>query len=259
VLIEKFIPVLNLLELYAKDNNKKGLKKKVDKISKRLDGMPDNTLEDKIDEISSLAERKMEIDPATHKGGARLESYGLNLQLIEQLKNENMVFSEMKNSLAESREKVKKAKKEINRRIKENDKLIKRRISKFMSIYKLNDPNFYKAYKDALKNKKAEADNETQAKPSPAADQMKTSAGKTSTSTRRKAITKTTTPRTRKTAATSKTKASTRSTSKTAAKSTANKPATPGRKRTSGTTAKKTASTGRKSTSGTAAKKTRNS
>jgi hypothetical protein len=243
-LITKFTPVLNLVELYAQDNNKKGMKKKIEKISRRLDGMPDDRLEDRVDEISSIAERKMEIDPATKKGGARLESYGLDLQLIEQLKNENMVFSELKNSLADSREIVKNAHKEINRRINENDKLLKRRISKFMSIYKLNDPVFYKAYKDALKNKKPGTSEENLIQPTPAPAEGKAPPVKAPTRATRKAKPKTTTSRTRKTAATSKAKATTRTVGKTASKASPKKPASPKTKRASGTAGRRRTNTG---------------
>lgn len=153
-IITKLIPVLNLIDLYALDNKKKALRKKADKIRNSLDGLSDKALESYVDEVTSIAERKMKIDPETQKSGARLESYGLSMKHIDQLKKDNMLFSELKNSLKESGKKVYQSKKELQKAIKENDTLLKRRISKFMSIYKLNDPDFYRAYKDALKNKK---------------------------------------------------------------------------------------------------------
>jgi len=243
-MIERFIPVLDLVELYAKDNKKKSLKKKVEKIRSRLDGMSDDMLENRVDEISSIAERKMEIDTANKKGGAGLESYGLNLQIIEQLRNDNMIFSELKNTLTETREKVKNAHKEINIRIKENDKLLKRRINKFMSIYKLNDPDFYKAYKDALLNKKPGTHVESLTKASPTPAEEKATPVKAPTRTTRKTTPKTSTSRTRKTAATSKTKATTQSAGRTASKASVKKPATAGRKRASGTSGKRRTNTG---------------
>lgn len=161
-IISKLIPVINLIDLYADDNNKKSLKKRMDKVRNQLDGMSNKSLENNVNKISSIALKKLNIEASDKKTDSDLETYGLSQGLIQSLTDQNDKFSNFRKELNDTEKNMKNAEKEIIKRIKENEKLLKNRIDKFMSLYKLNDPELYTAYKNSLITKSNEEEGKSE-------------------------------------------------------------------------------------------------
>lgn len=153
-LTSKLIPVSNLMDLYAQDKNKKSLKKKIEKTRRKLDKLSDSGLSKKVGELTDYAEKTIEKENEKENKNNKLESYGLSLKHIKELKAENDKFIKLKEKLKTERKASWEAYKEIPRLIKENDRIVRNRINKFMSIFRNNDPDFYGAYRLSLKDEK---------------------------------------------------------------------------------------------------------
>lgn len=153
-LTSKLIPVSNLMDLYAQDKSKKSLKKKIEKTRRKLDKLSDSGLSKNVRELTDYAEKTIKKENEKENKNNKLESYGLSLKHINELKAENDKFIQLKEKLKTERKASWEAYKEIPRLIKENDRIIRNRINKFMSIFRNNDPDFYGAYRLALKDEK---------------------------------------------------------------------------------------------------------
>ncbi|MFW5820396.1 MAG: hypothetical protein ACOCWA_03840 [Bacteroidota bacterium] len=150
----KIIPVSNLMDLYAQDKNKKSLKKIIDKTRRKLDKLSDSGLSEKVVELADYAEKTIEKENDKETKDNKLESYGLSLKHIKELKAENDKFIKLREKLRTQIKASREAYKDIPKLVKENDRIIRNRINKFMSIFRNTDPDFYAAYRLAVKDEK---------------------------------------------------------------------------------------------------------
>ncbi len=148
-IITKLIPVTNLLTLYALDNKKKGLRKKLDKSRKNLEDLKNKGLVAHVDEVAGYLEKKFNKQQENEQDD-KLGSYGLSMGLIEKLREDRDELVDLKQNLQEENELVEKAGSEIISLVKASEELIRERFHMFMSIFEFSDPNFYTSYKNAL-------------------------------------------------------------------------------------------------------------
>jgi chaperonin cofactor prefoldin len=151
------LPIFDLLELYAGDNNKKNLNKKISKFRRDLDKLAGSELTGKIDQIGGYAEKKLKKAEDKTKKIKALEGYGLSLGMIEELKKEKENYLKNRESLKTELKELKKTEKEIKKIFCKNDQIINKRLKKFMSMFKNSDPEFYNDFKNALKKVKLKA------------------------------------------------------------------------------------------------------
>jgi hypothetical protein len=140
--------MLRLLQLYAEDNRKTKLIKKVEKIRERLGSLLKTELSKMVMEICDYAEKKL--DPELQED-MNLSGYAVSIEMINGLRETCETYLKNWEILKQENEKIRKAGKEIDKRILKNDLILKNRVKKFMVIYKKTNPDFYQAVKNVLK------------------------------------------------------------------------------------------------------------
>jgi len=132
--------MLKLLQLYAADNRKTKLTKKLEKIRESLEHLLKEDLNKKVREICDYSEKKL--NPELNEEWT-LSGYGVNASMINGLRSTSDKYLETWKILKDENEKIKKAGREIRKMITRNDAIVTKRMKKFMGLFKNTHPEFY--------------------------------------------------------------------------------------------------------------------
>ncbi len=146
-LVDRIIPVLGVISMFAEDLGNKVLKKQFSVKAKQVGKMKDS-------QLLTLSEAVISISTGEKKGKSgklNPSDYGLTKEMAEGIKTK---WNELKGSL----ESLKETRKERNRStqaaerlISRNDKLLKSRTDKFVLLFRKSNAAFYQDYKQARK------------------------------------------------------------------------------------------------------------
>ena len=148
-LLGRLVPVSGLMELYASDQGKKKLKKKLisrkDKIT-RLDG---KELCNYIDFVADFGQKKLK--KSTETKAHVLAEYGLQAEMVESLKSGSEEYKQLWENLNSEQVEIQNGCKKIKKILGRNEKLIRKRFCQFMVLFKKDESGFYNSFEDALK------------------------------------------------------------------------------------------------------------
>jgi len=207
-LINIIVPVCNVLQVYAFDINNNDLNKQVNFPRHKLEKVKDSELSDignsiykkskKLYEKSiELVESKLIKNKKAKIQHVNIITYGITEEMIDELEKIYKAFVNSKSIFKKEKSSINKSEKKLNNLLKSNKKLLKNKLDKLMTLFELNDKNFFNQY---LKARTLEAENISETSLSEGKTVSKTSTPKKTTTkapaksaTQRKTKAKTTT------------------------------------------------------------------
>lgn len=148
-ILDKLIPVSNLLDLYARDEKKSKLQKMIKTSRGSLDELSTTQLASYAIKLADYVEKK--INKESENKEENIGSYGLNESLLNELRKDVETYISLHAKIKDEKKAGEDAKREIIKRQRENQKLLHKRISKFISVFETQNPDFHTAFKNALK------------------------------------------------------------------------------------------------------------
>ena len=169
-LINKAVPISNVLQVYAYDQNDKGLAKTINYSRNKLNKSKDSELIDKCNTIWKTAKKLYgkSIDTAEHviinnkkskQDVPNINGYGLTGQMIDDLEEANKQFIDAILTLKDVISHRNKSAKKITEIIKDNDRLLGNKMDRLMTLFETSQKDFYKAYREARTVKYDELEN----------------------------------------------------------------------------------------------------
>jgi hypothetical protein len=208
-LINKAVPIANVLQVYAYDANDKDLSKSVNFSRNKLTKSKDSELIDKCNIIwktakklygksLSSAEEVINSNKKARQASPNISGYGLSGQMIDELEEANKAFIDAILELKDAISHKNKCAKKVNEHIKTNDKLLRNKLDRLMTLFETSEPGFYQDYKKArvVKAEQQETTNDIseatqegeKQEPAQKTENVQTGAGKSPSKTTRKTV-----------------------------------------------------------------------
>lgn len=159
-LINKVVPVCNILQVYAYDTSNKGLAKKINFSRNKLTKLKDSVLINRSRKIWKGAKQIYgasldstdELLAKNKKPKSELKNikaYGLNGQMIDDLDEANKLYVDIILTVKDAVTYRNNCTKKITTKVKQNDRLLRNKLDKLLTLFEISDSSFYKAYKEA--------------------------------------------------------------------------------------------------------------
>ncbi len=156
-LINQAVPLFNVLQVYAYDTKNANLAKKVNHSRKQLKKAKDSELVNTVRTAWKIAKeligKSIDENPKSKKKSTakaiNLSGYGISTEMIDALEEANKQFIEAALAVKDSISFRNASNKNITDKIKTTDKLLRNRLDKVMTVYEMNDKDFYNSYTEA--------------------------------------------------------------------------------------------------------------
>lgn len=159
-LINNAVPISNILQVYAYDENDKNLAKTINFSRNKLTKSKDAELIDKCNIIwktakklygksLSTADDMISNNKKPKQASANISGYGLTGQMIDDLEEANKAFIEAILALKDAISHKNKSAKKLNDNVKSNDKLLRNKLDRLMTLFETTQEGFYKKYRNA--------------------------------------------------------------------------------------------------------------
>ncbi len=169
-LINKAVPISNVLQVFAFDQNDKGLAKTINFSRNKLNKSKDSELIDKCNTIwkaakklygksINTAEKVISNGKKSKQDAPNINGYGLNGKMIDELEDANKLFIDAILTLKDAISHRNKSAKKLTEVIKDNDRLLGYKLDRLMTLFETGQQDFYKSYREARTLKFDEIEN----------------------------------------------------------------------------------------------------
>lgn len=159
-LINKAVPICNVLQVFAYDKNDKSLAKTINFSRNKLNKSKDTDLIEKCNIIwktakklygksINSAEQVIANGKKSKQNTTNINGYGLTGQMIDELEEANKLFIDSILELKDAISHRNKCAKKITEKIKLNDQLLNNKLDRLMTLFEISQNEFYKNYKEA--------------------------------------------------------------------------------------------------------------
>jgi hypothetical protein len=148
-LVDRIVPVMGVVSVYANDTGNSVLKKRFSAKAKKVQEMKDK-------QLLELSEAFNSFDNKEQKGKSKslsLIDYGLTREMAEEIKTKSVELKKSIASIEEAWKERNKSTQAVKRLINRNDKILNSRTDKFVRLFRKSNPDFYHDYRQARKSR----------------------------------------------------------------------------------------------------------